>query len=209
MEYDAVLSRMPFILKTKILDDLFIDRKISGGQIDRPTIVLTITDGCVSGENERNFLRVMHLYSSWSKTSPYANSAARFAFGLVGSNLEARDQRLREKGPKEAEHLTNFLSSNERNRSQLKDITNNKKKWSILKDLLLGGMFVQDEDLFHSGQPSEKIIVNLDTLKSADPQPLKAIDERVEGWKALVEFDPDMVADAWADLVVVWTEPEL
>lgn len=68
---------------------------------------------------------------------------------------------------------------------------------------------MQDEDLFHSGQPSEKIIVNLDTLKSADPQPLKAIDERVEGWKALVEFDPDMVADAWADLVVVWTEPEL
>jgi hypothetical protein len=47
IEYDAGLSRMPFALKTKILDKFLMDRATSKGKLERPILILVLTDGCV------------------------------------------------------------------------------------------------------------------------------------------------------------------
>ncbi|KAL1868167.1 hypothetical protein Plec18167_008358 [Paecilomyces lecythidis] len=84
------LTPMGTSLKHKVLDPLVLDAA-RHGQLQKPVLVITITDGHPAGEPTKTVVDVIrHTVDEVSRTR-YGRGAVSFEFAQVGSDLKARE----------------------------------------------------------------------------------------------------------------------
>jgi vWA found in TerF C terminus len=84
------LTPMGRELQNKILGPLVLQRA-RAGQLEKPVLVITITDGAPTGESHTDVARVMKSASEDLQRTMYGKGALAFQFAQVGDDLKARD----------------------------------------------------------------------------------------------------------------------
>lgn len=77
-------------LQNKILGPLVI-QAARNGQLQKPVLVITITDGAPTGESHTDVGRIMKAASDELQRTKYGKGALAFQFAQVGDDLKARD----------------------------------------------------------------------------------------------------------------------
>lgn len=85
------LTQMGTYLKQKVLDPLVIG-PARAGQLEKPVLVITITDGQPAGENQDVIFNVIRQAVNELGALPkYVPGALSFQFAQVGNDLQARE----------------------------------------------------------------------------------------------------------------------
>jgi hypothetical protein len=78
-------------LQNKILGPLVLQRAQSG-QLEKPILVITITDGAPTGESPSDIARIItNASETLQRSTRYGKGAVAFQFAQVGDDLKARD----------------------------------------------------------------------------------------------------------------------
>ncbi|KLJ11738.1 hypothetical protein EMPG_09649 [Blastomyces silverae] len=78
-------------LRERILDPLVYAPLNSGGQLERPYLVMIITDGVPSDENTDRLRNEVLECSKFLGTKGYRKDAVRFCLSQIGTDVEAKD----------------------------------------------------------------------------------------------------------------------
>ena len=84
------LTPMGGMLKRKVIDDIFV-RALRGGQMRKPLLVITITDGQPAGEPQNTVFDTVREAVNEASRSRYGPGAIAFQFAQVGNDQQARE----------------------------------------------------------------------------------------------------------------------
>lgn len=77
-------------LRKKVVDPLVVS-KLNSGQMQKPMLIISITDGQPAGENQNTLVETVHYACQAAQRSQYGAGAVAFQFAQVGNDQKATE----------------------------------------------------------------------------------------------------------------------